>query len=77
MPDGKPLHPVVLSHTFAQKIREAELPPTTFHGLRHFHVSYLLKHGVHVIGAAAAAYARSPRTLFTPDRCSGSLCAEI
>jgi integrase len=55
MPEGKPLHPVVLSHTFAQKAREAGLPPTTFHGLRHFHVSYLLKHGVplHVVSARA------------------------
>jgi len=30
-----------------------------------------------VIGAAAAAYAHLQRTLFTPDRCSGGLCAEI
>jgi integrase len=55
MPDGRPLHPVVLSHTFAQKVREAGLPPTKFHGLRHFHVSYLLKSGVplHVVSARA------------------------
>jgi integrase len=55
MPNGKPLHPVVLSHAFAQKFREAGLPPTKFHGLRHFHVSYLLKSGVplHVVSARA------------------------
>lgn len=66
MPDGKPLHPVVLSHTFAQKAREAGLPPTTFHGLRHFHVSYLLKHGVplHVV-SARAGHANATVTLNT------------
>jgi len=66
MPEGKPLHPVVLSHTFAQKAREAGLPPTTFHGLRHFHVSYLLKHGVplHVV-SARAGHANASVTLNT------------
>jgi integrase len=66
MPDGKPLHPVVLSHAFAQKVREAGLPPTTFHGLRHFHVSYLLKHGVplHVV-SARAGHAHATVTLNT------------
>ncbi|HET7446895.1 MAG TPA: site-specific integrase, partial [Methyloceanibacter sp.] len=66
MPDGKPLHPVVLSHTFAQKTREAGLPPTTFHGLRHFHVSYLLKHGVplHVV-SARTGHANATVTLNT------------
>jgi integrase len=66
MPDGKPLHPVVLSHTFPQKAREAGLPPTTFHGLRHFHVSYLLKHGVplHVV-SARAGHANATVTLNT------------
>lgn len=66
MPDGKPLHPVVLSHTFAQKVREAGLPSTTFHGLRHFHVSYLLKHGVplHVV-SARAGHANASVTLNT------------
>jgi integrase len=66
MPDGKPLHPVVLSHAFAQKVREAGLPQTTFHGLRHFHVSYLLKHGVplHVV-SARAGHANASVTLNT------------
>jgi integrase len=66
MPDGKPLHPVVLSHTFAQKVREAGLPPTKFHGLRHFHVSYLLKSGVpvHVV-SARAGHANASVTLNT------------
>jgi integrase len=66
MPDGKPLHPVVLSHTFSQKVREAGLPSTTYHGLRHFHVSYLLKHGVplHVV-SARAGHANATVTLNT------------
>jgi integrase len=66
MPDGRPLHPVVLSHTFSQKVREAGLPSTTFHGLRHFHVSYLLKHGVplHVV-SARAGHANATVTLNT------------
>jgi integrase len=66
MPDGKPLHPVVLSHAFAQKVREAGLPPTKFHGLRHFHISYLLKHGVplHVV-SARAGHANATVTLNT------------
>ncbi len=66
MPDGKPLHPVVLSHTFAQKVREAGLPPTKFHGLRHFHISYLLKNGVpvHVV-SVRAGHANASVTLNT------------
>jgi integrase len=66
MPDGRPLHPVVLSHTFSQKVREAGLPSTTFHGLRHFHVSYLLKQGVplHVV-SARAGHANATVTLNT------------
>jgi integrase len=66
MPDGKPLHPVVLSHTFSQKVREAGLPRTKFHSLRHFHISYLLKNGVplHVV-SARAGHANASITLNT------------
>jgi integrase len=66
MPDGRPLHPVVLSHTFSQKAREAGLPPTTFHGLRHFHISYLLKRGVplHLV-SVRAGHANATVTLNT------------
>lgn len=33
--DGKPLHPNVMSSALSAFVRECQLPPITFHGLRH------------------------------------------
>ena len=46
-PDGKPLDPGVISHTFAKVLRKAGLPHIRFHDLRHTHATLLLKGGVH------------------------------
>ena len=46
-PDGKPLDPGVVSHTFAKVLRKAGLPHIRFHDLRHTHATLLLKGGVH------------------------------
>jgi len=46
-PDGKPLDPGVVSHTFAKVLKKAGLPHIRFHDLRHSHATLLLKGGVH------------------------------
>jgi len=46
-PDGKPLDPGVVSHTFAKVLKKAGLPHIRFHDLRHTHATLLLKAGVH------------------------------
>jgi len=46
-PDGKPLDPGVVSHTFAKVLRKAGLPHIRFHDLRHTHATLLLKAGIH------------------------------
>ncbi len=46
-PDGRPLDPGVVSHTFAKVLKKAGLPHIRFHDLRHTHATLLLKAGVH------------------------------
>ena len=46
-PDGKPLDPGVVSHTFAKVLKKAVLPHIRFHDLRHSHATLLLKAGIH------------------------------
>ena len=46
-PDGKPLDPGVVSHTFAKVLKKAGLPHIRFHDLRHTHATLLLKGGIH------------------------------
>ena len=46
-PDGKPLDPGVVSHTFAKVLKKAGLPHIHFHDLRHTHATLLLKGGIH------------------------------
>ena len=46
-PDGKPLDPGVVSHTFAKVLKKAGLPHIRFHDLRHSHATLLLKDGIH------------------------------
>ena len=46
-PDGKPLDPGVVSHTFARVLRKSGLPHIRFHDLRHTHATLLLKAGIH------------------------------
>jgi integrase len=46
-PDGRPLDPGVVSHTFAKVLRKAGLPHIRFHDLRHTHATLLLKAGIH------------------------------
>ncbi len=46
-PDGKPLDPGVVSHTFARVLKKAGLPHIRFHDLRHTHATLLLKGGIH------------------------------
>jgi len=46
-PDGRPLDPGVVSHTFAKVLRKAGLPHIRFHDLRHSHATLLLKAGIH------------------------------
>lgn len=46
-PDGKPLDPSTITHTFNRIIRRADLPHVRFHDLRHTHASLMLKQGIH------------------------------
>jgi integrase len=46
-PDGKPLDPGVVSHSFSKALKKAGLPHIRFHDLRHSHATLLLKANVH------------------------------
>jgi len=46
-PDGSPLDPGVVTHTFTKVIAKAGLPRLRFHDLRHTHATLMLKAGVH------------------------------
>ncbi len=46
-PDGQPVIPTSFSRTFFEFVRNKGLPPISFHGLRHTHLSYLMWEGVH------------------------------
>lgn len=63
---GEMLNPDYVTDAFAKKVMEAGLKPVTFHGLRHSHLSQLLKSGVpvHVV-AARAGHAKPSITLDT------------
>src|SRR5262245_5797586 len=65
-PLGEMLNPDYLTDAFTKKVTEAGLKPVTFHGLRHSHLSQLLKSGVpvHVV-AARAGHAKPSITLDT------------
>jgi integrase len=63
-PEGEMLNPDVLSEMFRLKVRAAGIKCTKFHGLRHFHITHLLKSGVpvHVV-SVRAGHARALITL--------------
>ena len=44
-PDGSPLDPSTVSHTFAKIARKAGLASIRFHDLRHAHASLMLRTG--------------------------------
>lgn len=46
-PDGSPLDPGTVTHTFTKVIAEAGLHRLRFHDLRHTHATLMLKAGVH------------------------------
>jgi len=46
-PDGKPLDPSTITHTFKKILKSAGLPTLRFHDLRHTHASLMLKQGIH------------------------------
>ena len=46
-PDGQPVIPTSFSRTFCEFVKNKGLPPISFHGLRHSHLSHLLRAGVH------------------------------
>jgi len=46
-PDGKPLDPSTITHTFRKIVKRAGLPSLRFHDLRHTHASIMLKQGTH------------------------------
>ena len=56
----------MLSITFSNAVAAAGIKPITFHGLRHGHITYLLRSGVPVhIVSARAGHARASITLDT------------
>ena len=63
-PLGNMLKPDSVTGAFAEQVAAAGLKPITFHGLRHTHISMLLKSGVPVHAVAArAGHSRSSITL--------------
>ncbi len=65
-PVGSMVHPDTLSEAFANKVAELDIKPITFHGLRHSHITLLLRSGVpvHVV-SARAGHAKPSITLDT------------
>jgi integrase len=47
--DGSPVPPNDLSRDWARFVKTKKLPPVSFHGLRHTHVSALISRGVDVL----------------------------
>jgi integrase len=45
-PDGRPVHPQLISDAFKRKVRTSGLPRIRLHDLRHTHATLLLKAGV-------------------------------
>ena len=54
-PDGQPVIPASFSRTFCEFVKNRGLPPISFHGLRHSHLSHLLRAGIHPKVASARA----------------------
>ncbi len=54
-PDGKLINPSHFTKAFSRDVAAAKLPHITFHGLRHTHITHLLRAGVpvHVVSARA------------------------
>lgn len=54
-PDGKLINPSHFTKAFSREVAAAKLPHVTFHGLRHTHITHLLRSGVpvHVVSARA------------------------
>ena len=65
-PLGEVINPDWLTEAFVNRIKSAGLKPITFHGLRHTHITLLLKSGVpvHVV-SARAGHSRPSITLDT------------
>jgi integrase len=65
-PLGEVLNPDYVTEAFVKKVAGAGLKPITFHGLRHTHITLLLKSGVpvHVV-SARAGHAKPSITLDT------------
>ena len=64
--EGRMITPAVLSITFTNAVLAVGIKPITFHGLRHGHITYLLRSGVPVhIVSARAGHARASITLDT------------
>jgi integrase len=72
-PEGVMLNPTVFSETFTREVRAAGVKRTKFHGLRHLHITHLLKSGVpvHVV-SARAGHARPSVTLDTYSHLLGA-----
>jgi integrase len=64
--EGRMIDPTVLSSAFSGAVVAAGVKRITFHGLRHGHITYLLRSGVPVhIVSARAGHARASITLDT------------
>jgi len=57
---GRWLTPYFVSQWFARFVRRHELPPLTFHGLRHTAASLMLGHGISTVAAAQVLGHSSP-----------------
>jgi integrase len=71
--EGEMLSPTALSVIFARQVRATGVKKTKFHGLRHLHITHLLRSGVpvHVV-SARAGHARPSVTLDTYSHLLGA-----
>ena len=52
--DGQPLHPETITKRFARLARDAGLPTTRFHALRHFRAAALISTGADIAAVSKA-----------------------
>jgi integrase len=60
--DGRPMHPDTVTGWFSDFIKDNNLPPLPFHGLRHTAASYMIKAGIPLKNIASRLGHSSPNT---------------
>ena len=64
--DAAPVSPRSVSHAFTRAVAKIDVPPVTLHGLRHTHITHLLRDNVNIkVVSSRAGHASVSTTLDT------------